>query len=665
MQTQEMSVVDYLQQYSDVLIAKVESTSKPLVTEFERPNVELLREPLASQWKRIQATIASWRANRFGVMKSADTGTGKTIMGIVSCHVHAEGKPYRALVMCPSHLQKKWVREIQLTLPVVKVVIVERYGEILKLRHKKPTCAEWYVVSSNKAKMATKWVPAFNVKLTKPDVEEVDGEEIVEEPEDVQSHVLTCPSCGCVLMRRATESNESVLVTMTEDYLAKQHRRCLECDEPLYQWTHNIDRWPIANVVQRQARKAFRYLVIDETHQARSETTAIGVAVGKLASTIPYSVGLTGTTLNGYADSMLALSYRLFPSQLVKQGLKWGETLEFNRRYGRIETILTYKNEEAYANRQSKSSKGRTVTTKIKPGIMPNMYGDCLINNSVFCSLSDLEYDLPPLNEHIHPVAMDSELADAYADLEDNVRNAIQSMLRSGSKAAMAILVNTLNGWPDHPNGFGPIGYTTRDGRYVHVATPPNLELLHREKEMALLSEVEKAVDAGRQVWVYSQMTIKHDVQERLLKLFESRGLRTKILRSSTVAPKDREEWIYKHGADVDVMLSNPALVETGMDLFAPNKNHNFSSLMFYQCGFILDRLRQAAGRAHRVGQWLPCDVHFFYYQKTLQESTVNLMSAKMAAARAIEGKFSASGLSALTESDESITMMLARSLAA
>lgn len=39
-------------------------------------------------------------------------GTGKTPQAIGICHCHADGKPYRVLILCPPHLTRKWVREI-------------------------------------------------------------------------------------------------------------------------------------------------------------------------------------------------------------------------------------------------------------------------------------------------------------------------------------------------------------------------------------------------------------------------------------------------------------------------------------------------------------------------------------------------------------------------
>ncbi|MFM7931214.1 MAG: hypothetical protein ACKO9Q_26185, partial [Pirellula sp.] len=139
---------------------------------------------------------------------------------------------------------------------------------------------------------------------------------------------------------------------------------------------------------------------------------------------------------------------------------------------------------------------------------------DCLLENTVFCALDDLGYKLPGLAELLHPVEMDQELAENYDSIEREIRSSLRSMIASGSKAAISILLNTLNGWPDHPYGFSSVCYHNADGQWVHVTEPPDLsEDAVRNKEQKLIEIILDSVSRGRQVWVYVEMTIKHDVQ--------------------------------------------------------------------------------------------------------------------------------------------------------
>ncbi len=113
-------------------------------------------------------------------------------------------------------------------------------------------------------------------------------------------------------------------------------------------------------------------------------------------------------------------------------------------------------------------------------------------------------------------------------------------------------------------------------------------------------------------------------------------------------------------------MISHPRLVETGLDLFSKKPGgHNFSTLVFYETGYNLFTLRQASRRAWRIGQRQACRVYYFYYTSTMQERAMSLMGRKLAAAEAIEGKFSSDGLAAMAGEDGgSVEMALAKSLA-
>jgi hypothetical protein len=104
-------------------------------------------------------------------------------------------------------------------------------------------------------------------------------------------------------------------------------------------------------------------------------------------------------------------------------------------------------------------------------------------------------------------------------------------------------------------------------------------------------------------------------------------------------------------------------LVQTGLDLFDKGGSHNFATIIFYQTGYDLFTLRQAARRAWRIGQKLKCKVVFFFYKNTMQERAMTLMGRKLKSSEAIEGKFSAEGLASMSGESDTIEVELARSL--
>jgi hypothetical protein len=139
--------------------------------------------------------------------------------------------------------------------------------------------------------------------------------------------------------------------------------------------------------------------------------------------------------------------------------------------------------------------------------------------------------------------------------------------------------------------------------------------------------------------------------------------LKVKILKSQTVSTKNRDAWIATNAPGVDVIISHPGLVETGMDLFEKGGSYNFPTLAFYQTGLMLSTLRQASRRSYRIGQGELCRVLYLYYKGTMQQRCMDLMSAKLQAAEAMDGKFSTEGLASLSDAGEPMGIALAKSL--
>jgi hypothetical protein len=94
---------------------------------------------------------------------------------------------------------------------------------------------------------------------------------------------------------------------------------------------------------------------------------------------------------------------------------------------------------------------------------------------------------------------------------------------------------------------------------------------LPKERWLASFYQSEKA--QRRRVLVYVRQTGTRDIQGRIETVLKDAGLRVITLYSS-VDPRKREAWIEKH-ADADVMIANPRLVQTGLDLI------NFASVVF------------------------------------------------------------------------------------
>ena len=123
------------------------------------------------------------------------------------------------------------------------------------------------------------------------------------------------------------------------------------------------------------------------------------------------------------------------------------------------------------------------------------------------------------------------------------------------------------------------------------------------------------------------------------------------------------QRWIAKNAPGVDVIVSHPQPVRTGLTLFDAMGGHNFPSLLFFETGYDLFTLRQASRRSWRIGQKHPCRVYYLYYQETMQARAMGLMARKLDASLALEGQFSPEGLAAMSADSGSLTMELAKSL--
>jgi hypothetical protein len=255
---------------------------------------------------------------------------------------------------------------------------------------------------------------------------------------------------------------------------------------------------------------------------------------------------------------------------------------------------------------------------------------------------------------------MDSELAKAYEELEEDIRAAIRS--HRGNKSLMSILLNTLLLYPDHPYGFEDIwarAFDPESKEYLRflVTRPQNLkEDGLYAKERALIVDVREEIRQGRRCQVYATYTGEKDVTLRLESVLTQAGFRVAVLRSS-VATDKREDWYERQlKAGVEVVICHPKLVETGLDLLA------FPTLYFYETGYSLHTLRQASRRSWRIGQRHAVRVKFVTYTGTMQETCLRLMGKKMLVALMMEGKFSGEGLQSL-DTDEDLMSAMAREL--
>ena len=337
---------------------------------------------------------------------------------------------------------------------------------------------------------------------------------------------------------------------------------------------------------------------------------------------------------------------------MKKDGKEYRSPQDFSKEYGVVEN--TYEIRDGGYNSNRRTTKRKTRSKQL-PGVSPLVYSRFLLEYTSFLSLADMGKDLPDYEEIPIPLEMPPAVHSAYKKIEHKLRE----ILRTDRKAANRLLstyLNLLTVYPAQPYGQKPVIHPT-DG--VPIVEPEDAasfdDLLPKEEKV--LSIVREKVAAGEHVLIYTSW-VRTDSQQKLIKALRAEGIHTEIL-TTKVPTEKREAWVEKRvKSGLQVLITNPKCVETGLDLNA------FPTIIFYSMGYNLFTLRQAARRSYRINQTAPCiEVYMLYYADTMQAKAMKLMASKLAVAGIIEGTFSEEGLAAMSDVRD-LTSQMAKELA-
>ena len=392
-----------------------------------------------------------------------------------------------------------------------------------------------------------------------------------------------------------------------------------------------------------------------------NDGSAQGQAMGVLANKVRKVLLLTGTLMGGYADDLFFLLWRIMPQRMIEDGfcynIKSGSlataAMAFMRQHGILKDI--YKETET-RNHRTARGKQINVRTQKAPGFGPMGVARYVLPFTAFLKLRDIGNNvLPPYNEHFTEVAMEAEQARRYAALEATLTDALKQALRFGDNCLLGVVLNCLLAWPDTCFREEMVKHPRTRQLLAFVPTVIGTEPSPKEAELLRLCKEEKA--RGRRVLVYTTYTGTRDTTARLKGLLEIEGLKAAVLRASVDTCK-REEWICDQvERGVDVIITNPELVKTGLDLL------EFPTIVFMQSGWNVYTLQQAARRSWRIGQKEAVDVHFLGYGGTAQMACLSLMAKKIAVSQSTSGDMPDTGLDVLNQDGDSIEVALARQL--
>ncbi|MBK8904467.1 MAG: hypothetical protein IPM53_25030 [Anaerolineaceae bacterium] len=394
--------------------------------------------------------------------------------------------------------------------------------------------------------------------------------------------------------------------------------------------TFGYGKVPLASYIKKRARGKLDLLLVDEVHQYKGFDSDQGYAMHHLAQAVRKVVALTGTIYGGKASSLFYLLFRLAPEMSRTYidpdatGQRRLRTRDWVSAYGILQQIETITLDED--GRQTANSRS-SVRFKELPGGSPAML-PWLLNRSVFLSLGDMGFPLPAYTEIPIAVPMAPEQAALYDSLKEQLKEELKERLIRGDKSLLAGYLYALLFWPDSPRR-AKVVTCPRSGEVVaSVPGLPEEFVGPKEKEIIRLCLQEKA--QGRRVLLLCQQTDTLDIQPEWKSMLEAAGLKAAILRA---APNKREEWVAKQvQAGIDVIITHPRKVETGIDLL------DFPTIVWMAIDYSVYTVLQASRRSWRIGQTKPVKVYFFAYEETIQEDALRLVAAKVAAALRVNG---------------------------
>ena len=420
-----------------------------------------------------------------------------------------------------------------------------------------------------------------------------------------------------------------------------------------------------ASFIKNHMKNFFDVAIFDEVHTLKGGDTAQGHAMHALVKSSKRQLALTGTIAGGYAHHLFYMLYRLDPQRMRNEGFTWTNVSKFSEIYGCMETL--YEAEKNYRGEYNVQSRGRKLSEpKCQPGISPLIFTKFLLDKTVMLDISDMSSHLPKLKENVvlvdtkDPLEIKAQLS--YKDVVDYLKDL--SMAGYGMTVLSTMLQFSLS-YLDKPYGLLPIMDPLTGQVLVEPDNYEEFSDVNRllAKEEKLIELVKQELSEGRNCFVFAEYTNSPQtcVTGRLKAVLEHHvpGLsgKVEVLESATVPTQEREEWIHKKAeAGMKVCIVNPKCVETGLDFcFAYNgKTYNYPSIVFYQLGYSLFTIWQASRRHYRLNQKEECRTYYMAYKGTVQEVVISLIAEKMAATSAIQGKFSAEGLSAMAQGVDS-----------
>lgn len=657
----EGAMIDFIQTHKQPLM-RYFNREYPALYNFDmgdlKPLLDAVRikgNTLYATQKHVIAALHRALQTRRGVVLCGQMGSGKSIMGstlLVTLLKTMPVKPGQVnLVMCPPHLLDKWAEELRYADAGVYTAKLKRIQDVRAFMAKAESLPanqlKVGLIPREMAKLGEGWEPAV---VWRKHHLKVDGELTTV----VAPH---CPRCG----EEATRKSGGSEVTMSAGYLKRSKRKCPACDFALWQDARTFSkpkpgqkfptknpRMALAEYIARIYPDRIYAFVADEVHELEEIGTGQGAAFATLSQIAQKVIGLTGTLFKGKAGSLYGLEFTINPR--VCRYYPWGGSglTRWVREMGVLQKVIEHRPE---FDETGAFTGVRTSETKPHeaPGASPLLVRE-ILDHCVFVSLRDFGKALPDLEEIPVPVSMDRDMEGEYKHAKEEMGKYLFKCRMDGDFSFSGAYLQSLLSWPSaafRPENVVHKIRLDRDDKTkvfehpVHRFPGFGAERVY-PKEDALLEIVERELAAGRNVAIFLRQTGERDIQPRLEKLIRERipAARPFILRASVAAEK-RDALIRKQVASgTNVLICNPVLVQTGLDLL------DFTRIVFYEVLYSLTTMGQSAARHWRLNQKHDCKTYYLYYTGTMEERAVGLIAKKKQAADLLYGELGEGSLS-------------------
>ena len=636
-----------------------------------------------------------------------DMGTGKTSMSLATIDMLPNAWP--AIVFGPGHMVEKWKAEIPKVVPGAKGFIARSVADVTKfVRDWRPGDKWVLIMGYEMAKMGAGPVAIGNRPGCRrihsiPNLDEHGNVLSVR-------HKLRpcCPKCGNFVTLRGDDQAVKCSAVMRKITRPDGSIKDILCNEPLYQKTR-YHRWQLADLIHKQFPGFFKTLICDEVHKAKGKDTDIARAFHQLTMATRYTINLTGTLFGGKSKDLFFMLYRLMKE--VRANFDFNGETKWSEVYGRLERTLVHTKKEDDRTRHQSGAKVKALDATEKPGISPRIYQLLLKTTIMLriqdlgYKLPPYQETVVTLDmSEMQKAQYDWFESELYGEIMDGLTSFDSDLMKRANQLLSVWLTEArlrpnagfrsqpIVWVPPHdkgekgqhepwliPEGTSEgYGYSEADDeeaiangviaiplppgdRRGHIVVDENIEgdgdeamllypvckpdeLLPKEEWLLQFCLHEK--QQGRKTIVGIEQTAVRDIQPRIVSILARHGIKAVVLPDELKNTK-REAWIAQRAPFIDVLITNPRKVETGLDLI------QFANLVVYELTTSLFTLAQFVKRVWRLGQTQPVKTYYLVYRDTMEHRMLGLMAQKVMAAALLYGDNASSAMSAETDEED------------